>query len=395
MTIFIFVLGIVLFISLIVMHEFGHFVVARRNGVVAEEFAIFFGPSIYSREMRGGWTFKINTLPLGGYVKLKGEHDSDTEPGSYGAASLWAKTKIMSAGVFVNIVVGVVLLTILSLIGMPQIIPNQYGVNSGSSTIKHSLAVTQINEVLSGSPAANANLKAGDDITAIGPKGNVAKISSISDLQTATKKFAGQKVNVYYTRDKKQLIVPVTLNSTAIVAASQNSKQPKAYLGVSLNSASSGVTLVRNTWSAPLVALGLSKQVVVLTYQGLGHALNGLGGIIAGTATDNTNARKNAQSSAAGQLVGPVGVFVILKDGSSIGIQFMLFIIAIISITLGLMNILPIPALDGGRLWLTLGSRAIRKPLNARNEELINAVGMLVLFLLLGIITYVDIKRFF
>jgi regulator of sigma E protease len=395
MTIFIFVLGIVLFISLIVMHEFGHFVVARRNGVVAEEFAIFFGPSIYSREMRGGWTFKINTLPLGGYVKLKGEHDSDTEPGSYGAASLWAKTKIMGAGVFVNIVVGVVLLTILSLVGMPQIIPNQYGVKSGSSTIKHSLPVIQVGQVFSGTPAAKAKLKAGDDITAIGPKGNVVKINSITNLQTTTKEFAGQTVNLYYTRDKKSLVTPATLNSAAVVAASQNSKQPKGYLGVSLDNSSSGVTLVRNTWSAPLVAVGLSKQVVVLTYQGLGHALKGLGGIIAGTATSNANARKSAQSAAASQLVGPVGVFVILKDGSSIGIQFMLFIIAIISITLGLMNILPIPALDGGRLWLTLGSRAVRRPLNARNEELVNVAGMLVLFMLLGIITYVDVKRFF
>jgi regulator of sigma E protease len=395
MTIFIFVLGIVLFISLIVMHEFGHFVVARRNGVVAEEFAIFFGPSIYSREMKGGWTFKINILPLGGYVKLKGEHDSDTDPGSYGAASLWAKTKIMTAGVVVNIVAGVFLLTILSFVGMPQIIPNQYTVKAGSSIVKHSLSVVQIDQVMSGSPAAKANLKTGDEITGIGLKSNLVKVSSITDLQNVTKKFAGQKVNVQYTRAKKSLVTTVDLNSTAVVAASQNTKQPKAYLGVSLANTSSGLTLVRNTWTAPLVAVGLSKQVTVLTYQGLGHALKGLGGIVAGTATSNTTARRSAQSSASSQLVGPIGVFVILKDGSAIGIQFMLFIIAIISITLGLMNILPIPALDGGRLWLTLASRAVNKPLNARNEELVNAAGMLVLFLLLGIITYVDIKRFF
>src|ERR1700677_2950040 len=120
MAIFILVIGIILFISLIVVHEYGHFVVATRNGVKAEEFAIFFGPSIYKRKTKKGWMFRINTVPLGGYVKLKGEHDSDEGPGSYGAATLWVKSKIMLAGIFANLVTGVLLLTILQFVGLPQ-----------------------------------------------------------------------------------------------------------------------------------------------------------------------------------------------------------------------------------------------------------------------------------
>jgi regulator of sigma E protease len=394
MAVLILIIGLFLFVSLIVLHEFGHFVVARRNGVVAEEFAIFFGPTIYKRVAKGGWTFKINTIPAGGYVKLKGEHDSDVGPGTYGAASLWVKTKIMSAGVVVNILTGLVLLAILSLIGMPQIIPNQFNIKSNSHTVQRATSAVQINSILGGSPASKSNLKSGDEITGLGNGGQITKINSDAQLQSATKKYAGQKVTIDYTRNNQKLQTSATLNSTSQVDSSTAGHQ-KVYLGVAIDQTSSGVTLVRNTWTAPIVALGVAKQIIVLTYQGLGHVVSGLGEIIAGTATGNGSARRNAQSSASSQVVGPVGIFVVLKDGSAIGFQFMLFIIAIISLTLGLMNILPIPALDGGRLWLTLASRSIKKPLTAHSEELINAVGILVLFLLLGLITYVDVRRFF
>ncbi|MGB4795892.1 MAG: site-2 protease family protein, partial [Candidatus Saccharimonadales bacterium] len=83
MAIVVFVLGIILFLLLIITHEMGHFLVAKRNGVKAEEFGIFFPPKLWGKKMKGGWDFTINALPLGGFVKLKGEHDSDTEKGSF------------------------------------------------------------------------------------------------------------------------------------------------------------------------------------------------------------------------------------------------------------------------------------------------------------------------
>ncbi|MGH7234564.1 MAG: site-2 protease family protein, partial [Candidatus Saccharimonadales bacterium] len=85
MSILILVVGVILFIALVIIHEFGHFWVAKRNGVEPEEFGIFFPPALYKRKTKKGWTFSFNLLPLGGFVKLKGEHDSDTEPGSFGA----------------------------------------------------------------------------------------------------------------------------------------------------------------------------------------------------------------------------------------------------------------------------------------------------------------------
>ncbi len=92
---------------------------------------------------------------------------------------------------------------------------------------------------------------------------------------------------------------------------------------------------------------------------------------------------------------GPVGIFEVLKGGSALGYQFMLLIIAVISLTLAIMNILPIPALDGGRLWITLVARAFRRPLSARTEEMVNAIGFACLLGLIVVITYVDVTRYF
>ena len=391
MAIVILIVAIALFVSLIIIHEAGHFLIARRNGVNAEEFAIFFGPTIYKKTTKKGTLFKINSIPLGGYVKLKGEHDSDVEPGSYGAANLWIKTKIMLAGVFSNLIAGLVLLIILALVGLPKIIPNQFSISSDAHIVKRQTSIVEVSQVITGTPAAKAGLKSGDDIIAIGPKNNLKKINSPQVLQSVTKQFAGQKVIVELKRNNKNLEKIVTLNSSA----QANAAKQKVYLGVSIGSYFSGVTLIRYTWSAPIVALGLTKQIVVLSYQGLSQAIKGLGGIVAGAVTNNSSAREHAQTTASSQVVGPVGIFVILKDGSAVGIRFMLFIIALISLTLAIMNVLPIPALDGGRLWLTLISRAIKKPMSANAEELINAIGMLVLIFLVSLITYVDIKRFF
>jgi len=136
-------------------------------------------------------------------------------------------------------------------------------------------------------------------------------------------------------------------------------------------------------------------QFTGLTLQGLGRALAGLGGIMAGFVTGNDSARHNAQTEASNQVAGPVGIFFILKDGSLLGYEYVLFIVAIISLTLAVMNFLPIPALDGGRLWMTVGARAMNKRLSQRTEELINATGFFLLIGLILLITFIDVRRFF
>lgn len=389
MAILLLIVGIILFIGLVVVHEWGHFIVARRNGVEVEEFGIFFPPRLYKHKTKGGWDFTINALPLGGFVKLKGEHDSDTEKGTFGAATVWVKSKIMAAGVVMNLVTALVLFTILALIGMPKLVDNQFTVASDTHIVSSKTLVGYIDK---GSPADKAGLQSEDQLSSIGLAGQKpVQVKDSKDLPNITGSFAGKKVDVNYIRDGQNHKTTTTLLDKATVEASRKTDNPKGYLGIVPND----YTIQRSTWSAPVVAVGFSAQVTALTFQGLGHALGGLGSLIAGAVTGNDTARQHGQTNASSQVSGPVGIFVILKDGSLLGYQFMLMIIAIISLTLAIMNILPIPALDGGRLWLTLISRAIKKPLSAKREEAINATGFLVLISLIILITIVDVKRFF
>lgn len=389
MSIVILVVGIVLFIGLVVVHEYGHFILSRRNGVEVEEFGLFFPPRLYKHRTKAGWIFSINALPLGGFVKLKGEHDADHEPGTFGAASTWVKSKIMAAGVAMNLATALVLLTILALVGLPKLIPNQFTVKSDTQLVSQRVL---INYVEPGSPAARAGLLPEDEITDVSLPGySPVGISNADKLPGITKAFAGKTVDVFYVRAGHEHQTRLTLLTKHVVAASQKTNNPKGYLGISPTQ----LTVQRSTWSAPVVAVGLSAQVTVLTFQGLGHALAGLGSLIAGAVTGNHVARENGQTTATAQVAGPVGIFVIMKNGSLLGYQFMLFIIAIISLTLAIMNILPLPALDGGRLWLMLASRLIKKPLSAKREEAINAAGFALLVGLLVLITIVDVKRSF
>lgn len=389
MSVALLVVGILLFIGLVVVHEFGHFIAARRNGVDVEEFGIFFPPRLFTHKTKSGWLFTINLIPLGGFVRLKGEHDSDTAAGTFGAATLWVKTKIMSAGVVFNLLTALVMFTLIALIGMPKLVDNQFTVKADTKPVSQQVLISYVEP---GSPAAKAGLHTQDQINDIALPGySPVAIESSKNLPKITKDFAGKQAVIYYTREGQQRQTTVTLRTAAEVEASKKTDNPKGYVGI----VPTDFAMQRSTWSAPVVAVGLSAQLTSLTFQGLGHAVAGLGGLIAGGVTGNTEARQNGQTAASEQVAGPVGIFVILKNGSLIGVQFMLFIIAYISLTLAIMNILPIPALDGGRLWITLASRGMKRPLSAKTEEMINAIGFIVLIGLIIVITTVDVKRFF
>ncbi|HVX58886.1 MAG TPA: site-2 protease family protein, partial [Candidatus Saccharimonadales bacterium] len=195
-------------------------------------------------------------------------------------------------------------------------------------------------------------------------------------------------VSVIFRHNNKTIERQAKLLSAAEVRASHGTK---GYLGIGLNQ----LTIERSSWSAPINAVGFTWQLTILTLKGIGHALGGLGSLIAGLVTHNHTARVNGQAQAESQVGGPVAIMEILWGSGSLGINFVLVFIAIISLTLALMNILPIPALDGGRLAMMLVSRGVfKRPLSEQAEERIVGAGMLVLLILIALITIVDVKRF-
>ena len=376
MPIILLILGLVLFIGLVVFHEFGHYIAARRGGVDVEEFGIGFPPKAYKKKLKNGVLLTINWLPLGGFVRLKGEHDADSAPHSYGAASLKTKTKIMLAGVGMNLLAAFVLLTLVAWAGMPQLIDNQFTVKNDTKIVKNEVLVGYIEP---DSPAAKAGLKERDQLVSVGQNWAWATPQSVTTadkLPDITRQFAGQPIRLTIKRNNKEEVLTPTLRTKQEVDASKNTDNPKGYLGISPTE----YTLQRSTWSAPVVALGLMKQFTVLTFKGLGHAL---GALFSGHA-----------SQAGSQVAGPVGIFVLLKDGSLLGYQFILLIVAVISLTLAIMNVLPIPALDGGRLFVTWLYRLLRKPLTPKAENAIHGTGFALLMVLFVLITIVDVRRF-
>ncbi len=384
MAIALLVLGIILFIGLVVIHEWGHFIMARRNGVVAEEFGIGFPPRAWSKKIKspkGDYIFSLNWLPLGGFVKLKGEHDSDTEPGTFGAASLAAKTKIMAAGVVMNLFAALVLFTIVGWIGMPQIIDNQFYVASDSSVIKEpeNKGVVKIGSTVADGPAAKAGIKADDQVVSIAG----SRITSAEQMAKVTAANVGQRVDVVVKRGGAEKTLPVTLND-----------KPPA-LGVSQYSAEKGFEFRRSTWSAPVVSVAVTYQFGVATFQGLGKAVAGVGSIIAGAVTGNNAARTNGQTTASEQVSGPVGIFAVMKAGASQGIGFILFVVGIISLSLAIMNVLPIPALDGGKLFITYIHRLFGRKVSEGFENYAYGISFMLLIGLMVLITVVDVKRFF
>lgn len=390
-----FVLGFLLFVGLVLVHEWGHYIAARRNGVKVEEFGLGFPPRAYGKKRKDGMILSLNWLPLGGFVKLKGEHDAATAKGSFGSVSFGAKTKILVAGVAMNLLVGMVMLTLLALVGMPKLLTEQ-NVGQEQFTVASDTKVThrflQAGYILPGSPAEKIGLSGRDIIQKISYGNDSRTVQTPQQLRSATEAFAGQTVTLTYKRGSEVKATQVTLIDKKAVESSEKTNNPKGYLGVSPNE----LVIQRSTWSAPIVALGFTKQLIILTLEGLGKAVAGLGSLIAGGLTGNDKARQAGHEQATSQVGGPVAIVAILWGGGDLGLNFTLFIIAIISLTLALINILPIPALDGGRLFVMGLSRLIKgKPFSPRTEERIHGTGMAVLLTLFVLITIVDVRRFF
>lgn len=345
---------------------------ARRGGVEVEEFGVGFPPKIWAKKIKtknSKFVFTINALPLGGFVRLKGENDADIRPGSFGAAPLKTKIKVMMAGVAMNLFVAIFLFMILAVIGMPKLVDNQFTVASDTKLVQeiqnpNSVLISSITE---NSPASRAGLQEKDQILSFA--GNeITKVGNVGEIAKAN---AGKEVPITVLREGQTESYSVMLN----VENTGN-----GYLGVSSESGASGREVRRSTWSAPVVAVGVTTQFTELTFKGVSTAVSSL--------------VKGDTQTASEQVSGPVGIAFILNEVSKIGFVFVLMVIAIISLTLAIMNILPIPALDGGRLFVMVLFKTMKKPLTKEREEFIHGAGFVALMGLFVLITFVDINRF-
>lgn len=378
-------LGLLLLVLLVVVHELGHGIAARRNGVVVKEFGVGFPPKAWGRKVAKSFLgknvlFSVNWLPIGGFVRLKGEHDAADKPGDYGAASYWQKTKILFAGVFINWLVAAVLLTILALVGLPKIVDNQVTI-PGDTRITTS--PVEIATVVDDMPAKQAGLMVGDQILRF----NGQSVASATALTREAERLKGQTIEVIYSRGGKEQTTKLTLRS--------DNADRKGYLGVG----SGQRETIHATWSAPLVGVATTGQFTWLTLKGVGEVIGNFFGGLFMQLSFNQSVRDagSANIAAAGASVSsPIAIVGILFPAAErAGVAQVVFLTAIISLSLAVMNILPIPALDGGRWYTMTLFRLLKKPLTKQREESIQTVSFLVLMALFVLVIIADVGKFF
>lgn len=402
------IIGIFILMLLVIAHEFGHFIMARKNGVRVKEFGIGFPPRAIAwikkpvkvekngqKVTKEKWVkipkdewdkeqesliLSLNFLPIGGFCSMDGESDADTKKGTLGAASFWQKTKILFGGVIMNWLVAAVLLTVLAFTGMPQFLKGQFYLKNDAKITGGGVSVM---EVIEGSPAEQAGIKTGDQITAIAG-GEVLTPNDVTDYNAG---HAGEKVIYQVRRDgDNEQEIKVQLNPADAEYA----------LGIQM---SYGQTFIRSTWSAPIVGVGTTLQLTGETFKSLGQLVWGLvSGVVSQFSPDNA-VRESGQaaiSSAGDSVSGPVGIIgVIFPAFASSGLANLTFLTALISVSLACMNVLPIPALDGGR-WLMIAICRLRgKKLKKETEEKIVSRAFLVIIALVIIITMLDIIKLF
>ena len=363
-------MSIILFLfiltALVFVHELGHFIVAKLSGVRVDEFAIGFPPRIFSFKY-GETLYTINLIPFGGFVKIFGENpDEESLKGpqserSFVRKSYFTQALILLAGVAFNVLFGWILISSALNIGLPA------PYDSLNPSLVKNPAVSVI-EVLALSPAEKAGFKSGDKIIYLETEEEKAKADSAEQVRSFIGAHPEEEITFSIERKNQKLALKA-------VASADIEKNRKA-VGISL----ADIGIMKLTVGEALIE-GAKK-----TFISTGLIAVGLFDFIKSAVLGEADIK---------QVTGPIGIVGLVGDASDLGLAYLLNFTAFISINLAVINILPIPALDGGRL-LIVGVEAIRKrPLNYKYVNIINATGFILLIILMLLITYQDIARLF
>ena len=338
---FIVVLGVLVF-----FHELGHYLAARWRGVVVEAFSIGFGPALASWRDKRGTVWKISALPLGGYVKMQGWADLTGETaeaaalGSFRSKSVGSRAIIVAAGPFANLVLAFLLFLVIF-------------IGAGTAVVQ-----PVISQVIPHSPAAAAGLKKGDRITAI----NGMPVKNFTDIQKQVLDKPDALMAINYIEDGQPKLVQLT-SETRIVDGKK--------LG-GLGIAGSDVTYQRLSPPRAVVAAGRA------TYGVTAATLEGLWKLV--------SAHQGTKN-----LGGPLRIAQLSGRAAQLGLADFLTFIALLSINLGLVNLIPIPILDGGHLLFYLGEALYGRPLPKRAQEIGLQIGAALLAFMIVFVTWHDL----
>ena len=343
-------------------HEYGHYITAKRAGAKVEEFGFGFPPKVFSIT-RGGTVFSFNLIPFGGFVKIFGESgEHKNEAGSFSSLKISKRAKIICAGVFMNLVLAYVLLSFGNLLGRPMVLDE--GNVVGATNIK-----IQITSIAENSPASNAGIKIGDTIAGIRLADSTLKtFSEISEFRSFIEQKSGSEINLTLVRGKENIdlkLIP-RVNPPANEGA----------LGVAL--AKTG--LVRSAWYLfwwdGLKDLGFMVWMISSSLFLFFKTLFVEGKMMSG-------------------ITGPIGIASLTGEAYSMGMIYLINLVAILSVNLAVLNILPFPALDGGRLVFLAIEKIKGSPLSQKFENTVNIAGFILLLALMFFVTWKDIVKFF
>ncbi len=363
------VIFIVILLILVLVHEFGHFFTAKKFGIRVDEFGFGFPPKIFGIK-KGETEYSINLLPIGGFVKIFGENPDDENTNgpdrerSFVHKAKWKQAIVLSAGVFMNFLLAWILFSIGFMSGLPTSV--------GNEPLSHNLTDVNLTviSVVADSPAKMAGLKSGDKIVSIKSFSDVVDQVNPDTLKSFVVSHPSKEIEIGYLRGQDK-----NINITKITPV-KNPDSGEPMIGIAMDMIG---TAKLPFFSALKEGMSLTwfvaKGTVVGLYNLISEGLQGKGSLVSVT--------------------GPVGMVSVVGDAYQFGFIYLLYFAALISVNLGIINLVPFPALDGGRLFFLLVEKIKGSRINPKFANTANMIGFGILIILMLVVTYHDIAKLF